>query len=88
MAHLGQSPYFNEDTVSQNAHPVTERLDFREDVRRQEHRLSSLFCLKHTVPEGLFHEWVEPAGWFVEHQQIGSGHETGDRINFCRLPLE
>src|ERR1035441_526538 len=73
VPHLGQGPHVDEDSVAQDAHPVAESLDLRENVAGQEHRLATLFGFEDTVTEGPLHERVEPAWGAGPEEEGGAG---------------
>ena len=87
MAQIGQSADVDEPARSQDPDPVTQCLDLAEDVRGQEDRLVAFLRLMDAMAEGLLHQWVEPAGRFVEQQQVGPGHQRCDQDQLLPIAL-
>jgi hypothetical protein len=87
MAELGERPLLDQPALAQDPHPVAQRLDLAQDVRREEDRLAALARLADGVAEGDLHERVEAARRLVEHQEVGAGAERGDELDLLAVPL-
>ena len=72
---------------AQDRDPVAERLDLRQDVGRQEHRLATLAGIGHALAERPLHQRVQAARRLVEEQQIGPGHQPGDEDELLPIAL-
>ncbi len=68
MAHLGHRAHLDEDAGAQNSDSVTESLDFAQDMRRQQHALSTFLRFVDAESKGLLHERVETNRRFVENK--------------------
>ena len=87
MPQLGQGALVDEPSVPQDAHPIAERFDFAQDVRREQDRLATGLGLLGAVTEFHLHQWVEAAGRLVEDQQIGPGGQRGNQLNLLPVSL-
>jgi hypothetical protein len=87
VAHLRERPHLDQVALAQDRDPVAERLDLAEDVRGQEHRLTTLASIGHALAEGALHQRVQAARRLVQQQQIGPGHQPGDQDELLAVAL-
>ena len=87
VAHVAERSHVDEPTGTQDADPVAQRLDLREDVRRQEYGLAVRDRFGDAFTKCAFHQRVEARGRFVEHEQIGAHHEGGDQGDLLAVAL-
>ena len=71
MAQLGEAAGLDGATGSDDAHPITERLDLGEDVAGEQDRAPLGAHLVDVVAEDPVHQRVEPRCRLVEQQQLG-----------------
>src|SRR2546427_3173163 len=75
LMQFAQFQGLNQPAVADNADPVADVLNLGKNVRREEHRRSSVARLTAQVVELLLVERIETAGRFVEDQQPRAVHE-------------
>ena len=78
---------FDEPALAQDADPITQGLDLRQDVRGQEDRLPAVLRFVHGSAERLLHQRIQPRGRFVEHQHVGPRRERGDEHDLLAVAL-
>src|SRR5579859_1366762 len=74
-------------TTPNDAHPLTERLDLRENMARQQDRTTTLTLLRNTLTEYFFHERIEARSRFVQDQQFNIRGQCRDQGYFLAISL-
>jgi len=87
VTHLRQRAHLDQLTGTQDRHPVAQRLDLAEDVRRQEDSVPPPPRLRNALAERLLHQRIQPAGRLIQDQQVGPRAQRGDQQHLLPVAL-